>query len=277
MSEEPASARGEDRSDAHEAPEPAHRLVAYSSTSASPVGLTPAPRWRDWMNATQERWANRCLPLLMANEAGWTLLNPAAFTVTWNGQDSSEALSIEFDGGVPPRQVFVDSHFGYGVLTWRVPYLFRTPPGWNLLARGPANWPKDGICALEGLVETDWTTATFTMNWKLTRPDHPVRFEADEPFCMVVPQRRGELESFAPEIRDLTRDREAYEASLKMSQRRHELQVRKFLGRYSPDFADAQYEWEREYFKGLRPDGTRAAEHQTQLRLPPFANRYRDD
>ena len=27
------------------------------------------------------------------------------------------------------------------------------------------------------------------MNWKLTRKLMPVRFEVDEPICMIVPQR----------------------------------------------------------------------------------------
>ena len=49
------------------------------------------------------------------------------------------------DGALP-----MSSHFGYGILTWTLPYLFRTPPDWNLLARGPSNLPKDGIQALEG-------------------------------------------------------------------------------------------------------------------------------
>jgi hypothetical protein len=43
-------------------------------------------------------------------------------------------------GEVSPSAI---SHFGSGILTWNVPYLFRTPPGYNLLVRGPANWPKD--------------------------------------------------------------------------------------------------------------------------------------
>ena len=49
------------------------------------------------------------------------------------------------------------------------------------------------------MIETDWSVATFTMNWKLTRPHWPVTFEIGEPICMVVPQRRGELESFHPQ------------------------------------------------------------------------------
>ena len=75
----------------------------------------------------------------------------------------------------------VQSHFGEGVITWNIPFLFRTSPGYNLLVRGPSNWIKDGVQALEGIVETDWAVQTFTMDWKFTRPRRWVRFEADEP------------------------------------------------------------------------------------------------
>ena len=68
-------------------------------------------------------------------------------------------------------------NFGHGVLTWHLNYLFRTSPGYNLYARGPANWPKDGIVPLEGIIETDWSVATFTMNWKVTVKNQPIDFE----------------------------------------------------------------------------------------------------
>lgn len=252
--------------------QPRPSLIAYSQGTERLAEITPAPRWRDWMNATDERWANRCLPLLVANQSGWTMLNPVGFTAVWNGEPQNTGVSITFDGDVRPKPVMVESLFGYGIITWRPPFLFRTPPGWNILARGPANWPKDGLCALEGVVETDWTDSTFTMNWKLTRPDHPVRFEADEPFCMIVPQRRGELESFDPTIRSLQSEPELYRSNQLIARRRHDLQVKKFLGLYSKDFEEARYEWERDYFKGLRPDGTKSEEHQVQLFLAPFAD-----
>jgi hypothetical protein len=92
------------------------------------------------------------------------------------------------------------SHFGYGIVTWNPRLLFHTPPGWNLVARGPANRPKRGITALEGIVETDWADATFTMNWQMTEPGFPVVFEAGEPYCLLMPVRRGSLERFAPAI-----------------------------------------------------------------------------
>jgi hypothetical protein len=221
------------------------------------------------MNDTPSRFANRCLPLLVANEAGWVLSNPFGFEATWDGGPTRESVSIEFEGGVVPPVANLDGHFGHGILTWVVPYLFRTPPGYNLLARGPANWPKDGISALEGLVETDWSTATFTMNWKFTRPDHPVTFEQGEPFCMIVPQRRGELESFHPTVRDVREDPETYKGWKEWLESRHDLQVRKFLSTYSDEYAEDRDSWQKNYFQGDLPGAT-AQEHQTKLRLRDF-------
>jgi hypothetical protein len=240
-------------------------LIAYHGTGAT-VPIVPAPRWREWMNATNERSANRCLPLLVANESGWALMNPLTFTATWSGADHPDAVSIEWAEPVPDRHP-VESHFGYGVITWTVPYLFRTPPGWNLLARGPANWPRDGISALEGVVETDWAVATFTMNWKLTRPGLPVTFPAGEPFCVIVPQRRGELETFEVTRRPLKSDERLLEQVRAWQQGRDSMQVQKFLAEYSKDFEDAWDAWEQSYFRGRYPDGRQAPEHQTKLRL----------
>jgi len=248
-------------------------LIAFCGLPRPAMQLVPAPRWREWMNETKDRWANRCLPLLMANEAGWVLLNPFSFAVTWGGDAHPSSTKIEFldDDDVPlPRPV--ENYFGYGIITWGIPYLFRTPPGWNLLARGPANWPKDGACALEGLVETDWSVATFTMNWKLTRPDHTVTFEAGEPFCMVVPRRRGELESFHPVARNIASDPDTHAAVKRWAEGRHEMRVQKFLSEYSRDFETAKTAWQRHYFKGTSPDGEKAPEHQTKLDLPGFAD-----
>ena len=216
-----------------------------------------------------DRWANRCLPLLIANQAGWALLNPAAFEATWSGDSSPSGTTIELAEDLP-RPWPVASHFGYGIVTWAVPFLFRTPPGFNLLARGPANWPKDGIAPLEGLVETDWAVTTFTMNWKITRPGHPVRFEEREPFCMIVPQRRGELESFRPLIRQLAEDPETQASAEDWARERDRMQVRKFLAEYSDEFADYRQAWEAHYFKGQTPGGDQAPAHQTQLKLRGF-------
>jgi len=124
--------------------------------------LVPALRTRRWIEETDQRFATRCLPMLMANQSAWFILNHFAFCATWNGMNDKAAISIQASAPVPHDGA--TSHFGCGILTWTIPYLFRTSPGYNLLVRGPANLPKDGISPLEGIVETDWACATFTMN-----------------------------------------------------------------------------------------------------------------
>src|SRR5580692_8143916 len=94
------------------------------------------------------------------------------------------------------------------ILTFHVEGLFRTPPGWNLWVGGSPNRPKDGIYPLTGIVETDWAPYTFTMNWRFTRPNHWVRFEAEEPICFVFPIQRGYLEEVTPRLMPMESDPE---------------------------------------------------------------------
>lgn len=240
------------------------KLIAYRLSPTPPLRLVPAPRERDWMDATGERFAYRCLPLNIANQSGWWLLNSHALTVEWSGGSSIDAVHLEWRSGTEPYPAL--SHFGSGILTWHIPFLFRTPPGWNLLARGPANYPKAGITPLEGVVETDWAVATFTMNWKMTAINQPVTFDAGEPICQIVPHRRGDLEGFEPEVREITAD-----PDLEASFQEWSASRARFLGELREPGSDAvRRKWQKDYFHGATPDGRRAAQHQTKLRLNAF-------
>jgi hypothetical protein len=249
-------------------------FIAYRIAPERSLDLVPAPAKRAWMDASNRGHAYRCLPLLIANQAGWFILNGHEFRATWSGGRTRAAVRIEYlENGEPcegpSHRGPVLSHFGEGVITWRIPYLFRTPAGYNLLARGPANWPKDGASPLEGLIETDWAVASFTMNWKLTRPKHPVTFARGEPICMLVPQRRGELESFHPELRELAAEPELKQAHAAWNDGRKEFLLQKALAGLAVRSAGS-LPWQGEYFRGTAPDGTAAPEHQTKLHLRGF-------
>ena len=238
-------------------------LKAYRTSAPPYPALVPASATRGWIERTDSRFARRCLPLMMASQAGWFLVGTHSFTARWDGGDSLESIRLEFSSGGPPYPAL--SHFGYGIVTFHIPFLFRTPPGWNLLARGPSNWPKDGAIALEGLVETDWSMATFTMNWKLTAPRRPVTFTAGEPFCMLVPQRRGELERFKPQVLDMSSDPETEQGYVAWRDARA-----KFLSELNIPGTEANtQEWQKHYFRGTSPNGASAPAHQTKLNLQP--------
>ncbi|TCK75049.1 DUF6065 family protein [Acidipila rosea] len=246
---------------------PQLRLIAYQTHAFPAMRIVPAPVSRAWMDETSARFARRCLPLLMANQSGWHLLSSHLVRITWDGGEACSSIKIEFPDGWAPFPV--SSHFGHGIVTWSVPYLFRTPPGYNLLVRGPANWPKDGACPLEGSVEADWAVSSFTMNWKLTRPGITVTFEKDEPVCMILPQRRGELESFDPEVRPLDADPDIAHGFRSWSESR-----RQFLEELGT--SSSTETWQKHYFKGVTQEGLYAEGHQTQLRLNEFSKRTHD-
>jgi hypothetical protein len=239
----------------------------------SPLPIIPAPADRAWMEESRftrgktsaRGWANRCLPLRVANQNGWLILNDYEFTATWLGELSPDGLLIEFPG---ERSRFAMSAFGHGILTFYIPYLFRTPPGWNLIVRGPTNWVKDGIAPLDGLIETDWAVASFTMNWKLTRPFHPVSFAAGEPVAMIYPQRRHEVESFLAETRPIESDPELQQGHEAWSKAREELQRQRYE---NPDRDDLP-EWQKHYTLGTAPGGETARQHQVKLDLKPFGS-----
>jgi hypothetical protein len=257
-------------SDVDRASNDALRLVLFHRRAAPAARIVPGNRWRDWMSATDDRHANRCLPLLMANQTGWVLLNPAPFTATWDGSDRGASLEVEYPADVPAESRIAKSHFGYGILTFVFDDLIQTPPGYNLLVRGPTNSPKDGICALDGLVETDWSAAPFTMNWKLTRPG-TVSFAKDEPFCQIIPQRRGELERFGAELRTLSSEPQLAKRFKAWSAYRSMVEVARRSGRETGD-AGWRRLWMPDYFKGTSPSGESSPGHQTTLRLASFAD-----
>lgn len=239
-------------------------FIAYHTSVGEPPPLIPGPTRREWMQNTNESFANRCLPLLLANQHGWFVLSPHTVHVQWDGSDSLAGVRIEHVAG--PEPYLAMSHFGHGILTFSIPFLFRTPPGYNLLVRGPANMPKDGVYPLEGIVETDWTTATFTMNWRLTRTHHKVTFDIGEPIAMLVPVRRADLDAFEPEIQGIHDDPEEARAFFKWRQSRAQ-----FIDELPLQGTQAnRTAWQKDYVRGRTPDGTVAREHQLKLALRPF-------
>jgi hypothetical protein len=242
-------------------------IFAYEVSPCGDMPLTTAPVRRDWMDATDQRFAYRCLPLAIANQAGWLIHCPASFRACWDGGPDRRSLAILPDQA--PLDSRILSHFGSGIITFSIPYLFRTPASVNLWVKGPSNFIKDGVQALEGVVETDWLPATFTMNWKLTRPGHEVHFERGEPICMVVPQARGLAECLVPVRASLASEPVLQREYEEWSASRDRFLTELVLGK-----ADALRQgWQKDYTRGLMADGRRFVEHQTQLQLKEFSDR----
>jgi hypothetical protein len=147
--------------------------------------LQPAPMRRAWMDA--QPYAYQCPPLAVANQWGWQVHCPTDVLVTWDGSPDPPGLKVEVD---PVYASAIKSQFGQGIVTFGPPWLFRTPPGWDLLVKGPSNDWKPNGAPLEGIVETWWLPYTFTINWKVVKPG-VVGFARGEPIGLLVPVPHG--------------------------------------------------------------------------------------
>jgi Family of unknown function (DUF6065) len=222
------------------------KLIAYT-LGFPPSQMRPGPAQRPWMDATSDRYAYRCLPLNIANQYGWELLCPCSFEATWDGGAGPDNMVVEIleEGWPHPT-----SHFGHGVLTFHVNQLFRTPPGVQLMTTGPMNQPKDGIQALTGIIETDWSHYTFTMNWVMTRPFHPVRFEKGEPFAHIFPVNLAQIEQVEPQFVPIDADPDLKAAYETWQDSRNAFN----RDLENPDSQARKDKWQKAYFRGLGPD-----------------------
>ena len=230
--------------------------------------IRPASAKRRWMEDTAERYAYRCLPLAIANAHGWEILSPVGFEARWAGGPDMESVEVKMDPGYADHLRPV-SLFGYGTLTFHIEGIFRTPPGWNLWVSGSPNSQKDGIQALGGVIETDWSPYTFTMNWRFTRPAHWVRFEENEPIAFLFPVERGRVEQFEPRIAPLEGEPELRRQFETWSESRQAFQ--KWVVETNPPAPSDK--WQKLYYRGLDAEGREgAADHQAKLRVRPFRN-----
>jgi len=240
------------------------RLTAHT-LGEDPPRLRPAQARRDWMDATPQGFANRCLPLTIANAHGWEVVGGAGFEAWWNGGPGTADITIRHDDPARPGRPAPVSHFGSGILTFHVDILFRTDPGVNLWVSGPVNAAKDGIAPLTGVVETDWSPATFTMNWRFTRPRHPVRFVPGEPVCALFPLPRDLIARVEPVLRPLSADPALESAYADWHRSRSAFND----GLRQPGSPARAQGWQREYHRG-RIGPAEAEDHLTRLRPRDF-------
>lgn len=212
------------------------KLIAYRVYDLPAFEVVPAPRTRDWMDATAG-FAYRCLPMAVANQMGWVIPCPIDFTVTWDGRNDQSALTVEAGGST-----YISSYFGFAILTFNIPFIFRTPPGYGLIVRGAPNYVIPGVHPLDGFVETDWSTATFTMNWKITEANRLIEVQQGTPICMLQPYRIGDLAEFETEYAQLASNPELHEAYHSWASSRNTFNAR-------PD--RAAHEWQKDYFKEM--------------------------
>lgn len=219
------------------------------------------------MDATPVSFANRCLPLKIANQSGWVIRSGCSFSARRSDSyDPGSSVLFEFEEGAAPQATSaIQDLFGLGIITFHVPYLFRTEPGYAIIARGAPNFIVPGAYPLEGVIETDWTPATFTMNWRLMDADASCLFQRGDPLCFIQPIQLAELEAVDPHIEPIESD-----AALNAEFRAWKMSRLAF----NMDPAGRTSDWQKDYFRGPQKQTTAGSaneyEHRTRMNLREF-------
>ena len=98
----------------------------------------------------------------------------------------------------------------------------------------------------------------------------PVKFANDEPICMLVPQKRSELEIFEPEIRNIESDPDLQTRFRQWMESRNKF-VAEQKQKGPPEKGASP--WQGHYTRGTTPTGEAAREHQVKLKLRSFIER----
>lgn len=215
---------------------------------------------RDWMDEYAHGFVYRCLPLKIANEAGWLIRCPTNFTATYttDSGNATESVNIEFDKPDDIYKRYIISHFGRGVITLSLPFLCKTEEPWCVWVRGYPNYYKENVSFLEGIIETFWLHSTFTYNMRLVEKNKPIRFEKGEPLMFMTCIKLQELNHSTVQYKYMDDDSEMQTQYDNWNISRKEFNANPKRG---PE------DWQKDYFKGQRSDSNIENKHLTTIKL----------
>jgi hypothetical protein len=197
---------------------------------------------REWMDAYSSSFAYRCLPLKIANEAGWLVRCPIDFTAEYvSDLNPLESVQITIQEN-SPYKLYIKSHFGRGVVTFSLPYVLRTLEPWCVWVRGYPNYYKENVSFLEGIIETYWLDSTFTYNIRLVEKNKPVSFKKGEPLFFLTCIDLQSINKSVISYSDIGSDLDTKTAYEQWSSSRRAFNE-------SPKDPE---DWQKDYFKGLK-------------------------
>lgn len=204
------------------------------------LDLVPEPceAARPWYDryAKTRGHARHCPPLKMANTAGWMIRSPCTFSVEWGGDWSEDAIITILDD--PSGEAVVDAHASPASFTVQPGFVPHTSRPYEFVwVKAIPNLLGARWTAMEAVIEAWWSPGLFGIVCLLHRPGTFI-VERGEPIaqmvCMAVHSKR------------LLVTEEPWDAHEEWKRKRYR------VGYRAP---------ERDYDRGLLPDGTREDTH----------------
>jgi len=228
----------------------------YSDHSDAVSSLKGNPG-REWF----AKYASFCLPLTIANQQGFVIKAMHDAEIFWDGESFS--LDIKSNGLMHPvsPQIYA-TDFGPGVLTIDHRFVFRTPPGINLMTIQPPNYFIEGLHVMAGTVESDNLRRSFTFNIKVTSPNKKIYIKKGDWLAAFIPVQRNFIEKFELVDADkLFSDDIINNEQRNMVALGYQRNTHQDFGGDVGKINDSG----RRYFKGIHADGTKYKDHQKRI------------
>lgn len=201
-----------------------------------------------------------CLPLTIANQYGFVVKATQDFELYWTGGKAPVTVSKKNPELNSVQNYF--TNFGNGVLTIDNSFIFRTPPGINIMVMPPTNYYINGITPMFGVVETDNLRRTFTFNLKVTEPNKKIYIKKGDWLASFMPIPRYFVESF--ELDDATKYYSQKVLNNEIAEM-NELVRQRYTPKEEGGDIGKPNDSGRRYFNGIYSDDKKFKDHQKRI------------
>lgn len=168
------------------------------------ANIEPLSAKRDWMEATFDKHAYRCLPVTLTNQLGWAISFPEDITFMWDGQISTSGEHVKVLNG----EKYIQTGRGQATVSFETGLVFRTPKNYSLLTYNIPNMFIDGVAPYTTLISSSFFEGPLPVAWKITKPFVPITIKANQPVAAVFPISLTEIQGSIltiKQIKDLVR------------------------------------------------------------------------
>lgn len=149
-----------------------------------PVKIEQTKIQRDWMDATDNKHAYKCLPVSQANTIGWSVSFLHDIEFIWDGiSDTSDShVTILKDKGNVAYTTRANA-----TISFQSGLYFKTEQDMSILSISPPNYFIDGASAFTSIISTSFFPDSYPIAWRITKPNTPILIPAGMPVATLIP------------------------------------------------------------------------------------------
>lgn len=163
------------------------------------ANIEPLSAKRDWMEATFDKHAYRCLPVTLTNQLGWAISFPEDITFMWDGQISTSGEHVKVLAG----EKYVQTGRGQATVSFETGLVFRTPENYSLLTYNVPNMFMEGVSPYTTIISSSFFEGPLPVAWKVTKPFVPITIKAGQPVAAVFPISLTEIQGSVLTVKDI--------------------------------------------------------------------------